>query len=129
MQGLLIVLLPIHSSNKYLLINYNALFFSIGKCLIIDRLFIIGDQVTSITLLSLDVLKPLEPSIVDLSGQMAKLKGVSEIEIELIEIDRKVENIKITVKGENIRFEDVYAAIEKSGATIHSIDKIITLSK
>ena len=83
----------------------------------------------NITLLALDVLKPLEPSIVDVSVRLAKIKGVSEVNIELIEIDRRVENIKVTLRGNNILFEDVQTAIEKCGATIHSIDQTTTVSK
>jgi len=53
----------------------------------------------SLRRLVLDVLKPLEPSIVDLVQKIAALKGVDGVNITICEIDRKVENAKITVEG------------------------------
>lgn len=46
--------------------------------------------------LVLDTLKPYEPSIIDLADQLSDMEGVSAVNISIVEIDRKVENAKIT---------------------------------
>jgi hypothetical protein len=40
--------------------------------------------------------------------------------------DNKVENIKITLEGDDIDFQDVAEVVQESGASIHSIDKCST---
>jgi len=72
----------------------------------------------------LDVLKPHRPGIVTLSKEISTLAGITGCNITLIEIDKKVENVKITVEGPNINFEKLNALVEDSGGTIHSVDKV-----
>ena len=48
--------------------------------------------------LVLDTLKPYEPSIIKLATQLSELDGVSAVNISIYEIDRKVENAKITIE-------------------------------
>jgi len=78
----------------------------------------------SLRRLVLDVLKPLEPSIVDLVQKIAALKGVDGVNITICEIDRKVENAKITVEGNELSYEDLRDVIELNGGAIHSIDEV-----
>ena len=52
--------------------------------------------------LVLDALKPHEPSIIDMATELGQLEGVSAVNISIYEIDRKVENAKITLEGEDI---------------------------
>lgn len=59
-----------------------------------------------------------------LADLLAEIKGVYGVDLALYEIDNKVENIKITLEGEAIPFEDVERVIEENGGTIHSIDKV-----
>jgi len=74
----------------------------------------------------LDVLKPHEPSIMELSKAIGRLTGVDGVDISVFEIDKKVENVKITVEGPDINFDDVEKIIIENGGTIHSIDKVST---
>lgn len=74
--------------------------------------------------LVLDVLKPHKPSILELSSQLADLPGVNGVDISLIEMDQKVENIKITCEGDSINYDQVEEIIKQSGASIHSLDKV-----
>ena len=46
------------------------------------------------------------------------------MDISLIEMDHKVENVKITCEGESIDYNNVEKVIKANGATIHSVDKI-----
>ena len=74
--------------------------------------------------LVLDVLKPLEPSIVELVQLLAAVKGVDGVNISIYEIDRRVENAKITVEGQDLSYEDISGLIQENGGAIHSIDEV-----
>lgn len=74
--------------------------------------------------LVLDVLKPLEPSIVELVQLLADLEGVDGANISIYEIDRRVENAKITIEGHDLRYEVISQVIEENGGAIHSIDEV-----
>jgi uncharacterized protein len=74
--------------------------------------------------LVLDVLKPMDPSIVELSQILAELEGVEGVNISIYEIDRRVENAKVTIEGSRIPYEVVVEMIENNGASIHSIDEV-----
>jgi hypothetical protein len=74
--------------------------------------------------LVLDVLKPAEPSIVDMVKKLGEIEGVEGVDITVREIDRRVETVKITIEGENINFDKINSALDRYGATIHSIDKV-----
>ncbi len=79
---------------------------------------------SKIRLLVLDVLKPHEPSILKLSSSISDLKDIEGVDISVYEIDSKVENVKITIQGQNLNFVKIKEIIDESGATIHSIDKV-----
>ena len=74
--------------------------------------------------LVLDVLKPLEPNIVELVQRIAALAGVDGVNISIHEIDLKVENAKITVEGDALSYEELKEVIEQYGGAIHSIDEV-----
>jgi len=74
--------------------------------------------------LVLDVLKPMEPSIVELSQALADLDGVDGVNISIYEIDRRVENAKITIEGSQISYEAVVEIIDQNGGAVHSIDEV-----
>jgi hypothetical protein len=75
--------------------------------------------------LVLDTLKPYEPSIIELASQMSDLEGVSAVNISIYEMDRKVENAKITIEGEDISYPIVLELIEEMGGAVHSIDEVV----
>jgi len=74
--------------------------------------------------LVLDVLKPHNPGIVELSKELSELDGVEGVNIVTYEIDQKVENVKIILGGTNINFENVKKKLESLGAVIHSVDEV-----
>jgi len=69
-------------------------------------------------------LKPLEPSIVHLVQILADLEGVDGVNISIYEIDRRVENAKITIEGHDLNHEKIIGLIEENGGAIHSIDEV-----
>ena len=74
--------------------------------------------------LVMDVLKPLDPSIVELVQALAELDGVDGANISIYEIDRRVENAKITIEGHDLDYDQVARVIEQNGGAIHSIDEV-----
>ncbi len=75
--------------------------------------------------LVLDVLKPMEPNIIDMANSLSTLVGVSAVNISIAEIDLKVENAKITIEGDDINYQIVQMLIEDMGGSIHSIDEVV----
>ncbi len=74
--------------------------------------------------LVLDVLKPHQPNIIDLSLKVSALKGVSGVNCSLEEIDQDTESIKLTIEGINIDYTAVQRVIEECGGAVHSIDSV-----
>jgi hypothetical protein len=75
--------------------------------------------------LVLDTLKPHEPSIIDMAAQLSELAGISAVNISIYEMDRKVENAKITIEGESIVYQRVMEIIADLGGAVHSIDEVV----
>jgi hypothetical protein len=75
--------------------------------------------------LVLDTLKPHNPNIIELAKQISELSGVDAVNISIYEIDRKVENAKITIEGPDIKYAAVETLIREMGGTIHSIDEAV----
>ena len=75
--------------------------------------------------LVLDTLKPHDPSIIQLAQSLSEVDGVEAVNISIYEMDRKVENAKITIEGSDIEFEAVEDIISDNGGAIHSIDEVV----
>lgn len=75
--------------------------------------------------LVLDTLKPYEPGIVDLAEKLSDMDGVTAVNISIYEMDRKVENVKITIEGESIPTKEVMDLIADEGGAVHSIDEVV----
>ena len=73
----------------------------------------------------LDVLKPHDPSIIEVSQRLATLPGVEGVNVSIYEVDRKVENAKITVAGTDLSYSAILEVIEDAGGTVHSIDEAV----
>lgn len=79
---------------------------------------------TDIKRIVLDVLKPHNPSIVELSRRLAGLHGVTGVNCTVDEVDQETESLKITVEGTNVDYAKVEAIIRELGGVIHSIDSV-----
>jgi hypothetical protein len=64
-----------------------------------------------------------------LASKIANLKGVTGCDIALLEIDTKVQNVKITIEGTDLSYDKITDIIHEYGASIHSIDKVSTGSR
>jgi uncharacterized protein len=79
--------------------------------------------------LVLDVLKPHEPTNVEVASAIGDIKDVDGVNLSLYEVDQQTENVKITVEGANVNFDLVLQTIENLGGVVHSVDEIIAGKK
>ncbi|MFB6146477.1 MAG: DUF211 domain-containing protein [Halobacteriaceae archaeon] len=73
--------------------------------------------------LVLDVLKPHDPAMVTFANEMAGLDGVSGVNAVLLEVDEEVENVKLTVEGDDVDLDTISGVVGDLGGTIHSVDQ------
>ena len=74
--------------------------------------------------LVLDVLKPHQPNALDFSAALADLGADYRVQLTVTEVDKKTESTIVTIEGADIHFENIKNAIEKMGASVHSIDEV-----
>ncbi|MFW6153389.1 MAG: DUF211 domain-containing protein [Halobacteriota archaeon] len=79
---------------------------------------------TDIRRIVLDVLKPHEPGMVEFAQHVSEVETVEAATASLIELDREVQNVKVTVEGGGLDVDAVEAAIDDFGGTVHSIDLV-----
>lgn len=79
---------------------------------------------TKIRRLVLDVLKPHEPNALDFASALAELGADYRITLTVTEVDKKTESTMVTIEGTDIHFDNIKAAIEKMGASVHSLDEV-----
>lgn len=76
-------------------------------------------------IISIDVLKPHQPSVIELSKILANEKSVSCVNASIYAIDEKTESVRVVLEGMDIDFDRVSRVIEELGAVVHSIDKVV----
>jgi hypothetical protein len=69
--------------------------------------------VSKVRRLVLDVLKPHQPTMLTLADKLGDIEGIKGVDIALFEIDNKVENIKITLEGDDIDYQEVQEVIHR----------------
>jgi hypothetical protein len=72
----------------------------------------------------LDVLKPHNPSIIEVAERIANIEGITGVNVSLEEVDAETDSVKITIEGSNINYDKVKKEISDCGASIHSIDGV-----
>ncbi len=73
----------------------------------------------------LDILKPHEPTLPYFAEFLSEISGVEGVNITLMEIDKETENIKVTMQGNDLNYDEITQAIEQYGGSIHSIDEVV----
>ena len=75
--------------------------------------------------LVLDVLKPHEPPLREFAAELAETETVDAVNATLVEVDRQVETVSVTVESEALEFDRVAAAVEDLGGSVHSVDQVV----
>lgn len=81
-------------------------------------------MISNIRTLLLDVLKPHDPSVIELAQRLVALECIEGVEINVIEVDARTETVTVSLVGRAVDFEAVRAEIEEAGATVHSVDQV-----
>lgn len=74
--------------------------------------------------LVLDVLKPYEPELPEFTRRVSEVDSVDALTASLLETDRKVQNVKLSLEGGDIDVAAVETQIEALGGSVHSIDEV-----
>jgi len=75
--------------------------------------------------LVLDVLKPHAPALPEFASFLGQLKGVTKVDVSLVEMDERTESLKVVLHGTEINFDKLKEHMAKQGAVIHSVDQVI----
>jgi hypothetical protein len=74
----------------------------------------------------IDVDKALRtPTLVEIAEQIAGCRGVSASNITVLEVDQETVGTNITIEGDNLDYDELVEAIERSGAVVHSLDQLV----
>lgn len=80
--------------------------------------------------LLLDVDKAIDrPQLIDIAVAIEKTSGVEGLSIVVNEIDMETLGMEITIEGEDLNYNEIVAAIEKTGAVVHSLDQLLAGKK
>lgn len=74
--------------------------------------------------LVLDVLKPHQPTCLELAKSIAAVGAGYQVDIRVEEVDEKTETVRIELEADDIDFTAVEACIQQLGAALHSIDEV-----
>jgi len=74
--------------------------------------------------LVIDLLKPLESSLIDISKSLSIIEGINGVNLVVYEMDRKTETLKATIEGDDINFEKVKKTLDEFGVVLHSLDEV-----
>jgi hypothetical protein len=76
--------------------------------------------------LAFDVDKALDrPSLLDIARAIDGCGGVESCNITVEEIDIETVGMDIIVEGLNLDYDRIVAAIEETGAAVHSLDELV----
>lgn len=74
----------------------------------------------------LDVDKAISrPSLLEIARAIEAVSGVQGLNITVTEIDVETVGTVVTIEGEGLDYDAIVAAIERTGAVVHSIDQIV----
>ena len=83
-----------------------------------------GPQVVNVTKMVLDVLKPHQPSILEMSKLICELEGVRSVNTVLREVDADTETVVLSIEGNCLDYDEILDVIENCSASVHSIDEV-----
>jgi len=74
--------------------------------------------------LVLDVVKPHNPSIVDIAEGLSELKNVTKVDIEVKDYDSNIERLKLVIEGEGLDYDEIVKVIRYYGGNVASLDGV-----
>jgi uncharacterized protein len=77
----------------------------------------------------LDVLKPHQPNVLELSQVIAAVGQEYYVHLTVLEVDENTETVQIEITGKAIDFVAIQSTISEMGGSLHSIDEVEVLSE
>ena len=74
----------------------------------------------------LDVMSPAQQSIVDLLGILSEIDKVAKVDIALSELEKNVEDFKVTLEGYGLDYGTIREAIKEFGGVIRNVDNVMS---
>lgn len=74
--------------------------------------------------LILDVLKPHHPDVVEFARAIARQGNDYIVKLTVAEMDDKTETLELIIEGNDIQLDNIVAAINELGGSVHSIDGV-----
>lgn len=79
---------------------------------------------TQVKRITLDVLKPHHPNILEFANAIAHQGADYQVDIRVDAVDEKTETVIIEITGADVRLDAVEEVIGTLGGSIHSIDQV-----
>jgi hypothetical protein len=74
-------------------------------------------------------MSPAQQSIVDLVEVLSTNANVTKVDITLSELEKNVEDFKVSMEGNGLNFEEIQESINDFGAVIRNVDNVISAKK
>ena len=74
----------------------------------------------------LDVMSPAQQSIVDLIQVLSDIENIAEVDVTLSELEKNVEDFKVTLEGYGLSYDRIGEAIKDFGAVIRNVDNVVS---
>ncbi len=74
----------------------------------------------------LDALLPQKLSEIELAKKLADISSVSAADVNIKEMEKKVQTAKITIEGGDINMDEVMMILDSSGVSVKNIDRVST---
>ncbi len=74
----------------------------------------------------LDVLMPLNLPEVELAKKLADIKGVVAADVNIKELEKKVQTAKVTIEGPDLNMENILIVLDSTGVSVKNIDRVST---
>ncbi len=79
---------------------------------------------TEVSRLVLDVLKPLEPDIVEVAKALVEAFPSVHVHLLVKEVDAKTETIVVDIEGNDLDLSAIKQTLNSLGASLHSVDEV-----
>ena len=79
----------------------------------------------TVVYLVIDVLKPYDPPLVDFAERIEEADAVERVAVNVLERDDEVQNVEVSLQGEDIDQGRITEIVENQGASVHSVDQVV----
>ena len=69
-------------------------------------------------------MSPAQQSMVELAEKLSKIEGITQVDVTLQELEKNVEDFKVTLEGYDLDYEKTREVIKDFGAVIRNVDSI-----